>query len=157
MTPIRLGPEQDILPTHALLTRAFAYMEGRIDPPSSLGRLPPEALAREAAAQELWVLPPVAAPLACMLLTPKADHLYLGKLAVADAARGRGMARRMVVHAEARARALGLPCLRLQTRVELTENHATFQRLGFVEIARTAHAGYDRPTSLTFEKAVTGA
>ncbi|WP_010142013.1 GNAT family N-acetyltransferase [Oceanicola sp. S124] len=114
--------------------------------------MPPEALAREAAGNELWILPPAEAPLACMVLTVKPDHLYLGKLAVAETARGQGLARRMMDHAEARARALFLPRLRLQTRIELVENHATFRHLGFVEIARTAHPGYDQPTSLTFEK-----
>ena len=154
VTLLRLGPQHDLGPTHALLTGAFAYMDGRIDPPSSLGRMSPEALARAAAKNELWVLPAPEAPLACMLLTAQADHLYLGKLAVSVSARGRGLARRMVLHAEARARELGLPCLRLQTRVELVENHAAFRRLGFVETGRTAHAGYDRPTSVTFEKAL---
>ena len=154
VTLLRLGPQHDLGPTHALLTGAFAYMDGRIDPPSSLGRMPPEALVREAATNELWILPPETAPLACMLLTPKGDHLYLGKLAVSEAARGQGLARRMIAHAGARARELGLPCLRLQTRVELVQNHAAFRRLGFVETGRTAHAGYERPTSVTFEKAL---
>jgi hypothetical protein len=40
----------------------------------------------------------------------------------------------------------------LQTRIELVENHAIFAALGFVETARTAHKGYDRPTTLTFRK-----
>jgi hypothetical protein len=41
--------------------------------------------------------------------------------------------------------------------VELLENHATFRALGFVQTAATAHTGYTRPTSLTFERPVTGA
>ena len=51
--------------------------------------------------------------------------------------------------AETRARALGLPVLELQTRVELTENHAAFRALGFAQTGATAHPGFDRPTSLT--------
>ena len=46
------------------------------------------------------------------------------------------------------------PALELQTRVELGANHAAFQRLGFVEVGRTAHDGYDRPTSITFRKSL---
>jgi hypothetical protein len=49
--------------------------------------------------------------------------------------------------------ALGLDHLELQTRVELTENHATFRAMGFVETGRTAHPGYDR-TSITFRRAL---
>jgi hypothetical protein len=59
-----------------------------------------------------------------------------------------------VAEAEAMARELGRPVLELGTRVELTENHAAFAALGFREVARTAHAGYDRPTSVTMERAV---
>ncbi|WP_375175844.1 GNAT family N-acetyltransferase [Pseudooceanicola sp.] len=131
------------------MTRAFAYMEGRIDPPSSLTRLTVERLGEEAAEKELWIIP---GPLACVLLTPASDHLYIGKLAVDEAARGQGLARRMIDLAAMRARALGLPQLQLQTRVELTENQATFTHLGFRETGRTAHLGYDRPTSVTYQR-----
>ena len=54
--------------------------------------------------------------------------------------------------AEALARAAGKPVLELQARVELTGNQAAFSRLGFVETERTAHAGYNRPTSVTMRK-----
>lgn len=148
--PRRLGPTDDMGAVHALLTAAFAYMEGRIDPPSSLGRMGPAELAHEAARAELWVLGDP--PRACVILTPRPDTLYLGKLAVAAGSRGRGLARALVDHACARA--LGLPHVTLQTRVELTGNHATFARLGFAEVGRTAHPGYDRPTSITFRRTV---
>jgi hypothetical protein len=59
-----------------------------------------------------------------------------------------------VAEADAMARALGRPLLELQTRVELTENHAIFAALGFREVGRTAHPGYDRPTSVTMERPV---
>ena len=158
MTPIRLtSASPEIAATHALLTSAFAYMEGRIDPPSSLTRLPPAKLAEEAETKELWIIPgPDDRPLACVIFKPEEDHLYIGKLAVDPAARGKGLARLLFDLAEARARALGLPRLQLQTRIELTENHETFRRLGFTETARTAHAGYDRPTTLTFARSIAG-
>ena len=93
-------------------------------------------------------------PVACMFLTPKPGALYVGKLAVAASHRGQGLARRMLDRAEARARDLGLPALELQTRVELVENQAAFLAMGFVEVGRTAHKGYDRPTSITYRRAV---
>jgi len=153
MQPVCLTPDDDMQAIHRLLTSAFAYMEDRIDPPSSLKRMTPSTFAEEARANELWALLDPA-PVACMVLTPRPEHLYLGKLAVAPSHRGRGLARLMLDHAEARARDLGLPAVVLQTRVELIENHATFARLGFTETARTAHAGYDRPTSVTFTRTV---
>ena len=44
--------------------------------------------------------------------------------------------------------------LELQTRIELTENQATFGRMGFVKTAETAHEGFDRPTSITMRAKV---
>jgi GNAT superfamily N-acetyltransferase len=148
--PQRITADDPAVPAClALLTRTFAYMEGRIDPPSSLTRMTLDDMRHDAARNELWVIP---GPLACVILTAHPDHLYIGKLAVDATARGQGLSRMLIDHAEQRAKALGLPQLRLQTRVELTENHAAFQRMGFVQIGSTAHEGYDRPTSLTFAR-----
>ena len=134
----------------ALLQRAFAAMEGRIDPPSSLHRLTPDIIAAQARTGEVWVIG--TPPAACLFLSPKPDALYLGKLAVDPPRQGQGHARRLIDLAATRARAMGLPALELQTRVELTRNHALFRHMGFVQTSATAHPGYDRPTSLTFRR-----
>ena len=68
-------------------------------------------------------------PIACVILTERGNTLYLSKLAVD-------------------------PPLEVQTRVELTETRAMFGALGFEVTARTAHPGFDRPTSLTLRKPV---
>ena len=65
---------------------------------------------------------------------------------------GRGIGGMLVRAAVEEARRLGLSRIELQSRIELTANHAAFARFGFVESERTAHAGYDRPTSLTMTK-----
>jgi GNAT superfamily N-acetyltransferase len=118
----------------ALLHEAFAYMEGRIDPPSSLRDLTPEALSRHVRTEEIWI---IGAPVACVFLTPKPGALYVGKLAVAADHRGKG-----------------LPALELQTRIELVENQAAFRAMGFQEVGRTSHPGFDRPTSITYRRPV---
>jgi GNAT superfamily N-acetyltransferase len=147
--PRRIAPDDpamaDLL---ALIRGAFAFMDGVIDPPSSIHRL---TLA-ELQGAEVWAVgtPPVA----CVVLTPKTDILYLGKLAVVDAARGQGLARRLVNLALTRARALGLRAVELQVRIELTGNQAAFQAMGFAEIGRTAHAGYSHPTSITYRRMI---
>ncbi len=132
----------------ALLQRGFAGMTGRIDPPSSVGRLSLEDLAQHCEHDEVWSLGPP--PVACMILAAKPDHLYLSKLCVAPELQGQGLGRQLIDLAAARARDLGLPSLALQTRVELVENHVAFTRMGFAEIGRTNHPGFDRPTSITF-------
>ena len=153
-TPKRHAPDDpDLGHILALIRENFAYMEARIDPPSSMHRLTREALAEACETGEVWSLGPP--PRACVVLTFKPDALYLGKLATDKTLRGQGLARQLVEIAEHRARALGLPRLELQTRVELVENHRALERLGFVKTGETAHDGYDRPTSITMQRPVT--
>lgn len=128
-----------------LLDAAFAPMDGRIDPPSSFRTLTPEALCRKARRETLLLIREGRAPIACGFAAPHPQGLYLGKLAVDAAHRRRGHLRALI---EA-ACALTPGALIVQTRIELTENHATFRALGFRQIAATAHPGYSRPTSLT--------
>lgn len=152
--PWRWRAEGDPAPILALIRAEFAYMDGRIDPPSSMHRLTGADLRAQADTGEIWVIGPAEAPLACVFFTPKPGALYIGKLAVAGPARGQGHARRLVDLAAERARALDLPALELQTRVELADNHAAFARLGFARSGGTAHPGYDRVTSWTYRKPV---
>jgi GNAT superfamily N-acetyltransferase len=62
---------------------------------------------------------------------------------------GLGVGKTLMAAVRAEAKRLGIKMLELQTRIELTENHATFARMGFVKTGETAHAGFDRPTSIT--------
>src|SRR3546814_6389334 len=86
------------------------------------------------------------------LAAPRKDSFYLGKSAVRPGLQGRGLARRMIALAEAGARSRNLKSLDLQTRIELTENHRAFVALGFAKVGETCHAGFTRPTSVTFRK-----
>lgn len=148
-TPYRAGSDTDWAALLRLVRDSFAYMKHRIDPPSSMHRLTAESIARHADEQEIWIIGPPKAPVACLFMTEKPDCLYVGKLAVAQSHRGKGYARRLIDCAETRARAKGLPALELQSRVELTENHAAFARMGFVKTGEDAHEGFNRPTSIT--------
>lgn len=152
MTPHRCQDPYDWTALLALIRGAFAYMDGRIDPPSSMHRLTPETISVQARTNEVWAIG--APPVACVFLTPRTDALYVGKLAVDASHRGKGLARQLIDLADTRARALGLPWQELETRVELVENHATFRAMGFVETGRSAHDGFDCPTSITFRRAV---
>lgn len=137
---------------HALLQDCFAFMEGRIDPPSSLARMTPESL-REKAHEEILVIVLSGDELvACGYLKETADTLYLGKLAVKSGFRRQGILASIVKLAEKMARELGKSALELQTRVELVENHETFDAVGFVQTGESSHPGYERPTSITMKK-----
>ncbi|WP_172327104.1 N-acetyltransferase [Mangrovicoccus sp. HB161399] len=151
MMPVRLDAGSPAIPAMlALIRESFAYMEARIDPPSSMHRLTERSLRESCAACELWVIG--GPPQACVVLTPKQDALYVGKLAVAESARGKGFARMLLELAAERAALLGLGWLELQVRIELTENHAAFARMGFAKTGETAHPGYGRPTSITMRR-----
>lgn len=152
MTPYRVQDLHRWPALLALIRAEFAYMDTRIDPPSSVHALTPETIADQSRTGEVWATG--TPPIACVFLTPKPHALYIGKLATAATHRRQGLARTLITLAETRARALHLPALELQTRVELTENHATFRALGFSEVARTAHPGYTRPTSITFRRPI---
>ncbi|MBB6469673.1 GNAT superfamily N-acetyltransferase [Aminobacter lissarensis] len=137
-----------------LIMRAFAYMGGIIDPPSSAHRLTPANL-REKAKDEVCFIATVNGRLTgCIFMAERADIFYVGKLAVDDSVRGMGIGRALMQAAERHAIEQGKPILELQTRIELAANHATFARLGFFEFERTAHDGFDRPTSITFRKSL---
>lgn len=136
----------------ALIHAAFAYMNGRIDPPSSAFRMTPAALAEKAQAEIGYVACEGDALLGCVFLRPEADSLYLGRLAVSPQAQGRGLGRALLAQAEATAQALGLAALRLNVRAELTGNQATFAGWGFVRTAGKSHAGYDRITQYEMRK-----
>ncbi|MGG7567546.1 GNAT family N-acetyltransferase [Rhodovulum sp. DZ06] len=154
--PLRItrhdGAFNDWAALRALLAAAFAFMEGRINPPSSLHAMSAADFAAKAEAEILLLAHDGPALLGCLYARPEEDALYLGKIAVAPGAQSRGIGRALVEAAAEEARARALPALRLQTRIELTENHAAFAAMGFVKTAETAHAGYARPTSITMTR-----
>lgn len=136
----------------ALINGAFAYMDGVIDPPSSARRLTAGSLAEKATRETCFVAMEKSRLVGCIFARERDDHLYVGKLAITPSHQKRAVGRALLQAAEEQARILGKPILELQTRIELTGNHAAFARLGFRETQRTAHAGYDRPTTLTMRK-----
>ena len=150
-TPEDFSDWQSLL---ALLQDSFAYMAGRIDPPSSLDALSAADLQAKAARETLFLATADGRLLGCAFADVRAECVYVGKLAVAQTARGRGIARQLFAAAEDLARVHGRAVLELQTRVELAENHRTFAALGFQTVAETAHPGFDRPTSVTMQRRV---
>lgn len=138
----------------ALILRSFASMEGRIDPPSSALALTPQSLKHKAESEKVLLAYQQERLVGCAFLANRGDHVYLGKLAVEPDFQGRGIGRALMDAAERHALSSGITMLELQTRIELVENHRAFERLGFHETERTAHAGFERHTSLTMRKAL---
>lgn len=145
--------DNDIAPKIlTLLQDSFAYMDGRIDPPSSLNRLTTDAINTHMENEVLLTIQDDGIPIASAFLTQQPDAIYIGKLAVAATHRGTGAAKALLDYAETFAREQEFKTLRLQTRIELIENHAIFARYGFVKTAEGTHPGFTRPTEITMEK-----
>jgi ribosomal protein S18 acetylase RimI-like enzyme len=137
---------------YRLLTRAYAFMEGRIDPPSFLTRMDVDDVARKARDEDLVLVRDAGRPVACLFGTRDGDIYEVGKIAVASSHRRRGLCRMMIEEAAAIARAAGCARLQLFARVELTENHETYRRLGFTITGPFTHPGFDRPTAFVFQR-----
>lgn len=138
-----------------LILESFAYMDGLIDPPSSAMRLTPESLKEKAEAEIGYVAVSDGNLLGCAFFRPEPpDFLYIGKLAVSPKAQGKGIGAGFLNLAIENAKGLGLPRLRLETRIELTGNHERFGKWGFVKTAENRHTGYDRTTSIEMQKLI---
>jgi GNAT superfamily N-acetyltransferase len=138
----------------ALLRSAYAYMDARIDPPSSLLRMDAEQLEAKSRDETLILAFDDRRVVGCLFAALRADCVYVGKLVVDETSRRRGVARKLIEAAETFARANARPFVELETRIELVENHATFAALGFSKVGESSHPGFDRPTTIRMRKPV---
>ncbi|WP_426289150.1 GNAT family N-acetyltransferase [Ensifer adhaerens] len=136
----------------ALILGAFSYMDGRIDPPSSAHALNIELLRQKIVEEIAFGVRDGERLVGCIFCKPGDDCLYIGKLAVAPETQGKGIGRLLLAEAEATARALKLPALRLLTRIELIDNHRAFAAWGFVQSGTMCHPGFTRPTAIEMRK-----
>lgn len=136
----------------ALILSSFASMDGVIDPPSSAHRLTLASLASKAQSEIAFAAIEGGRIVACVFCRPEPGFLYIGKLAVAPDHQRKGLGRRLLAVAEKIAHERQLPALRLETRIELTGNHAAFAKWGFVKTAENSHSGFTRVTSIEMQK-----
>jgi GNAT superfamily N-acetyltransferase len=137
-----------------LLHAAFAYQHDRIDPPSSLYRLDAQSLAQKAQEETLFLATENGDLIGCAFAKVKPGCVYVGKFAVWPARQGQGIGRRLMQEVESFAQTTGKSVMKLETRIELLENHKTFAAFGFIKTAEHAHAGYTRVTFITMQKAM---
>lgn len=138
-TPIAIAPEDPGSPAARACLRAyFALLAERI-PGISAGHVPdpdPEAGAFRPPHGTFLIARAAGEVLACVSLKrhdPTTGEIK--RLWVDPAARGLGLARRMMTAAEAEARALGFTRLCLDTNAALTEAIALYRATGWYEIA----------------------
>jgi GNAT superfamily N-acetyltransferase len=153
MIPVRhSASDACIEDIYKLIVTSFAYMDTRIDPPSSIHQMTVDDIRAKCQEEELWSIGNP--PQACVIFTHRRDCFYIGKLAVDELHRGKGHARTLIDLAVTRAKERGYNCLELETRVELTENRSAFEKLNFVKTDETAHEGYSQATSITMQRRI---
>ncbi len=135
-----------------LLNGAFAFMDGRIAPPSSLRLLTLDSVAIKAQNESLFLATDSGELLGCVFAAPKPDYLYVGKIAVHRDHQRKGIGRSLMDAVESYAISKGIEALELNTRIELTENHSAFQSMGYLVTGELSHEGYDRPTFISMRK-----
>lgn len=155
MVQVEITPEfDDYIGLLALLHRSFAFMDGRIDPPSSLHKLDVDSLHEKSKNETLLTAVDGSKLVGCLFVKQNADSLYLGKLAVEDAYRGQGVARQLIDVANLIGNQWSCKTLELETRVELTENQTFFKHLGFEKVGENSHEGYERATSFRYQRLI---
>ncbi|KES06810.1 acetyltransferase [Streptomyces toyocaensis] len=79
-----------------------------------------------------------------VVIEPREDHLWLDVVAVRPEAHGTGVGRLLLEFVDARARALGLPEIRLCTNAMMWENQRIYPKLGYEAVGRGVTGPYDR-------------
>ncbi len=79
-----------------------------------------------------------------LVLIPQTDAMLLDNVAVAPAAQGLGLGRKLLEFAEQAAVASGFRSIRLYTNEAMTENIALYSRAGYAETHRVEENGLKR-------------
>jgi len=137
------------------IAAAFEQYRGKLVPESGAFRETAESIAAELAKDaDAIVAERNGTMLGCVMTKLLDGDLYFGRLAVVPGARGLGLAKRLIKAVEAEAARRGLPGVRLGVRIALPDNQRLFKALGYREISREAHPGFDHPTSINMRKAL---
>ncbi|TPG60410.1 GNAT family N-acetyltransferase [Roseomonas nepalensis] len=141
MSALRPARPEEAEAVRALVQRAYApYVP-------LLGRRPApmdDDFAARIARGQAHVLERDGALVALAVIEARGDHLWIEDLAVEPGRHGQGIGRALLAFAEAEARRLGLPELRLLTNERMTRNRAIYARAGFTETALREEDGFRR-------------
>ena len=141
MSVIRMATAADVAAIRALIERAYALYVPRI------GRRPAPMdadYAQHVADGEVAVLDEEGAIAGIVVWRPESDHGFIDNVAVDPDRQGRGIGRLLLAYVEREAARRGLGELRLYTNAKMTENLATYPKIGWTEFDRRVEDGFDR-------------
>ncbi|MBY0323782.1 MAG: GNAT family N-acetyltransferase [Reyranella sp.] len=152
---LRAATAADAAAIHATIAASFEQYRGKLEPESGAFRETVEGIAAELARESgAIVAERNGRMVGCVMVKLMEDDLYFGRLSVVPEARGQGISRRLVEAVEDEARRRELAGVQLGVRIVLVENQKLFTSMGYVEISREAHEGFDHPTSINMRKAL---
>ena len=152
---LRTATAIDATAVAATIAAAFEQFRGKLVPESGALAETADTIAKELATGAVAIIAEQnGAIVGCVLTRPYEGDLYFGRLSVLPSARGQGLAARLIRAVEDEARARHLPGVRLGVRIALTANQKLFYSLGYREISREAHPGFDHPTEISMRKAL---
>lgn len=152
---LRAATAADAPAVAATIAAAFEQYRGKLVPESGAFRENAEGIAAELAHESGAIIAERNGRIVgCVMVKLMENDLYFGRLSVVPEARGLGIARRLIDAVEDEARRRELAGVQLGVRIVLTENQRLFSSLGYVEISREAHEGFDHPTSINMRKAL---
>lgn len=135
-----------------LIRTTFGAIDPPLAPPPSAIRETAESVATQIEAGGGMVALAEGTLVGAVLWGERDGGLYFGRLSVTAAWRRKGVARALVMAAEAAARARGFTRMHLGVRLALAGNRRLFASLGFCETVLHAHEGFDAPTWVEMEK-----
>lgn len=137
--PIRLATARDVPAVKAVTDAAYSRYIERI----GMEPQPMEAdhEANVAAGRVYVAGEPVAG---LVVIEAYGDHLFLDSIAVHPGMQGQGVGRRLLDFMEERARALGLPEVRLYTHAMMWENQEIYAKRGYELVRHHTDDPYDR-------------
>lgn len=134
---------------HDLVIAAFRDLA--IDPPSGVLKETASDFLERLKTETVLVAEAEGALVGSVFCARKPNSLYVGRLAVRDDFRRRGVASALLDMAQAEARRMSIHRLTLATRIALTSNVTFFRKHGFVVVAEQSHPGFSHATSYDME------
>jgi GNAT superfamily N-acetyltransferase len=134
---------------HDLVTNAFRDLA--IDPLSGVLKETVDDFRNRLKSETALVVEVEGALVGGVFCATRKDSLYVGRLAVRDDFKRKGIASALLDATKAEARRLGFQRVTLSSRIALPSNIALFRKHGFVVVAESSHPGFSHPTSCDME------
>lgn len=139
--PIRAATEEDLPAVEAVVRAAYSPYVPRMGQKPGPMLDDYATLIRE---RRVHVISNDGAVQGVLVLLPEKEAMLLDNVAVAPAAQGTGLGRKLLEFAEQAARTAGYSSIRLYTHETMTENIQLYSRIGYSETHRAEEKGFRR-------------